>query len=128
MLFITQHRRVLLTGRQAQLFPPLHLPPSCLVLCQLSLQVGLGIRVDVEVGGGTGYDSGTNGSQDLHRKTQGGKCKKCLLLYVHVWTMDLWIQYLTCSSTGVSIIVTLVSCSAGVRPASSLQGVRGQSG
>ena len=41
---------------------------------------------------------------------------------------DLWIQYFTCSSTGVSIIVTLVSCRAGVRPASSLQGVEERSG
>ena len=30
--------------------------------------------------------------------------------------MDIWIRYLTCSSTGFSIIVTLVSCRAGVRP------------
>ena len=36
------------------LTPPL---PSCLVQRQLSLQVALGLRVDFEVGFGTGNDS-----------------------------------------------------------------------
>ena len=60
-------------------FPPLPSPsppsppPSCLVPCQLSLQIGLGSRIDVEVGLGTGDDSGQNGPQDLHRKNESGK-------------------------------------------------------